>query len=653
MLNIKHAFLVWALLLIGPPVSCNAKTLTYRRSGKDKKKNNKTRKRSQSRALQTPSSSRSSKGKGKGGSTDAPDLTCAWPEPGGCLVTPDFSLRGVLRFLFCDSPVQNGVACSLFELFLEGFLNDILNPGIPIISFCVGEFTGRQIKDDVTKDIGCRDIPVNNELEYGVIAAEYDAPGLKMNQCTIANPPHCTFVWAMSFNQAFANYILVTLPTLLGGPAGTIFSSILNLAANVDKVAFGIAERPAFDVAFSVFTPEGFQYESQFANFFVRTRLSDVFLPVVVNNILPTSGEGTIYWAWGLDAPLNIEALGNGADPVGLGLQYSLALKRVMRTKINLGAILFGFLPKLDLRRATEWAYLQRDEGGDLTGLDLEPGYYSSWGAEVPLINDNAEAVCDFFEGVGVTCPDIIRFDPFSRMGWYYQFFTGKFGITFEWLDFLELTCTHDGFNAEENVVNCVQKDGTEFQINLENRRGLTVRSSHAPGGVRKETVFQVSKDTYDSFGDFSLHSVSHFKGIHGIHNRTMDELKAVGGGVRRLESENIAFGFKHRQRCIAGEDDVTLFDARDEAFAEYWGHYGHDGSLRNCFTACVIGVRTAQPSEVPLCCEYRGAVDGELDQPACFLREQSMEIFEDSVSSVYASETFLEEFDVLASSFE
>ena len=599
----------------------------------------------------------------------------AWAWEGMCEVTPDFSLKGALELLLCsDYLVNNPELCDTYNNVIKNFLTGILDPGIPILSVCTGEFSGRDIKRGLVhqKNLGCRDIPVARDKDFGVVAARFQGGFTNVNTkyCSVTAPPDCGYTWALSFDLGLINWLLETVPQFFAAasPAVALMALILDLAVPLTELAFGISERGGFEVPLEVYTPFGFQRDELLANFFFKNGVTGVFLPDDVNAILPTTGGGATYWAWNEDAEVNVQGILNGdLDPMVLGLQYSTANIRTINSKFKLGDYTGGLLPSLDLFKASETGYMVRDDLGVLGRL--EPGYYTGYGAEVPFIGDNIKLLCNIFGGLGVfECPEVIRFEVSSRFGWYQELYTGNLGLGFEWFGEPIVQCLYIPAPTDELECN---SNGEAFSIKRNDVAGLSVRVVDERGGVPVETKsFVISKEAYETLGNFSAASVEYYEGAASVNSGSTHD-----DGNRQLAIEDLAlaqYGFGWGKICAAvedGRDDaVTIFDTRDSSFELYSLQYGHDGSLRNCFLACVLHAATGSllgDTNKP-CCEYQTAVYGSTTTPgACLLRTNSTSIRTTATTTTsaddhnnnntawhsYASLSFQEDFRAIASS--
>ena len=575
-----------------------------------------------------------------------------------CASTPDFSLKGALEVLLCSDLVNNNALCDTYKGVIKRFLNGILDPGVPIVGVCTGEFTGAEIKDqEGTKDMGCNDIPIadTDDKDFGVVAGRFRGGITKVNTkyCSITAPPDCGFLWAMSFDLGLSKWLLENSPGFFGfpSPAVAFFEAILALSAPLNELAFGISERGGFEVPLNVYTQDGFQSDMLLANFFFKNGITTQFLPDDVNAVLPTTDGGATYWAWNEDAQVNVNGIFNGnLDPMVLGLQYSTANIRQINAKFRLSRYTGGIVPDIDLLRATEIGYMVRDDLGVLGGL--EPGYYTSYGLSVPFIGSNAKLFCDFFGGLDIfECPEPLEFDVSSRFGWYQELYTQNLGFGFEWFSQPLVECLFDA-----NVGLSCESDGDSFLIET-NTAG--VRAVSYKAGVQTKSV-EISKDAYEKLGNFSVASLDYFEGVTAMNKGSiLHEL----GGNRKLDNvdssteSKATYGFRSGHGCIPGEGDATIFDTSDvSSFDAYSVQYGHDGSLRNCFSACVLRAMAPDDSgETPVaCCEYRAyMIETMPSHGACVVRASSALVRStDDDGAVYASTSFATDFKTIAGNY-
>ena len=558
----------------------------------------------------------------------------------------------------CSDLVSNKEICDTYNGVIKRFLGGILDPGVPIVGVCTGEFTGAEIKDKATKSMGCNDIPIadTDDKDFGVVAGRFRGGITKINTkyCSITAPPDCGFLWAMSFDLGLTKWLLEFAPPFLGlaNPAVAFFETMLALSAPLTELAFGISERGGFEVRLEAYTPDGFQRDKLLANFFFKNGMTAQFLPDEVNKVLPSKDGGATYWAWNEDAQVNLNGIFNGdMDPEILGLQYSTANLRRIDAKFKLSSYTGGIAPDIDLLRAEETGYMVRDDLGVLGRF--EPGYYTSYGLSVPFIGDNAKLVCDFFGGLGVfQCPEPLQFDVSSRFGWYQELYTQNLGFGFEWFAQPIVECLF-----EVNVGLSCESDDDSFLIETS---AAGVRAASYKAGVQTKSV-EISKDAYEKLGNFSVSNFDYFEGVTAMNNGNI--YGGRGGGNRQLidssTESKATYGFRSGHGCIAGVEDATIFDTSDvSSFDAYSVQYGHDGSLRNCFSACVLRAMAPESGEKrPVaCCEYRAFMRDDTSHGACFVRASSTLARltdEDGVAGdVYASTSFATDFKTIAGSY-
>jgi hypothetical protein len=390
--------------------------------------------------------------------------------------------------------------------------------------------------------------------------------------------------------------------------------------------------------------------------------VSLTFLPPAIAGLFSVGAVGSTYWAWGEDFNQNLFGLFSGTiDPMELGLQYSTAFITTQDTDLKLGSVTLGLLPTLNLVNAREIAYLVRDSDGILGGL--VPGYYAGYDGQIPFIGEYANTFCNFFGGFGVKCPDVLRFDISTRFGWYRELETGNVGLAFKWLGVIDIACR---FAGDILVCNNGRRD---FQV-IREPAGLTATVTE---NGSTDVVYEISQDAFDTFQSFSVEAVGYYDGINTIQQDPVQvsfgsigsqqdpvqvSFSTFGGGNRHLTAASM-YGFRREQTCVTGPDDVSIFDTSDsDSFATYSIQFGHDGTLRNCFTACVLRAKSYEPEEStagPPCCEYRsmGYKGG-----SCHFRIPSntgttttTESYYPDTSVVYSSGTFAEDFLELVSS--